>query len=69
MRKNIPEEVYGLSFELHVHILGYEATPFLLKKLHNFGYKIRAVVRDARAIPYYKMVKIKKDPSAVSESC
>jgi len=59
--KNIPKEVYGLSFELHAHILGYEATLTLLKKLHNFGYKIRTVVRETQGLyPIIKWLGLRK---------
>ncbi len=55
--KRIPKEIYGLSFELHSNILGYDTSFALIEKLDKLGYKIQVIVRDANSfIPIIKLV-------------
>ena len=44
--KKLPEEVYGLSFELHSYILGYDSTTALIENLRRLGYKIQLMTRE-----------------------
>lgn len=55
--KRIPKEIYGLSFELHSDVLGYDVSFALIEKLDKLGYKVRVIVRDSNAfIPIIKLV-------------
>lgn len=59
--KSIPKEVYGISLELHEHILGYEKSCALINRLYNRGYKIEICVRELMGyIPVIKLLGIKR---------
>lgn len=59
--KKLPEEVYGLSFELHSYILGYYETTALMKKLRRLGYKVQLMVRElGKLAPIIKFLGVRR---------
>jgi FkbM family methyltransferase len=57
----LPEEVYGLSFELHSYILGYHSTITLIGKLRKLGYEIRLMTRELNGLtPIIKFLGVRK---------
>ena len=57
----LPEEVYGLSFELHSYILGYYGTISLVEKLRKLGYKIRLMTRELDGLaPVIKFLGVRR---------
>jgi len=57
----LPEEVYGLSFELHSSILGYYTATALIKKLRELGYKIQLMTRELGGLtPIIKFLGVRK---------
>lgn len=57
----LPEEVYGLSFELHSYILGYYSATALIEKLRKLGYKIQLMVRElGKLAPIIKFLGVRR---------
>jgi hypothetical protein len=56
----LPEEVYGISFELHSYILGYSDSVALIKKLMSSGYKIELMLRELDGlVPIVRLLGLK----------
>jgi len=59
--KNLPEEIYSVSLELHNSALGYERSVALLRRLERAGHKVEVIVRELRkAVPLVKYLGINK---------
>lgn len=57
----LPEEVYGLSFELHSSVLGYHTATALIKKLGELGYRIQLMTRELGGLtPIIKFLGVRK---------
>jgi len=53
--KNLPKEVYAVSFEIHPDLIGKQATLTLLKDIVKYGYKIKVITNGT--IGLYPLVK------------
>ncbi|MFX0199341.1 MAG: FkbM family methyltransferase [Candidatus Hodarchaeota archaeon] len=57
----LPEEVYGLSFEFHSYILGYDTATTMIEKMKKNGYSIQLMTRELDGLaPIIKVLGINK---------
>ncbi len=57
----LPDDVYGLSFELHSYILGYHSATALIEKLRERGYEIQMMIRELDGLaPTIRLLGLKK---------